>query len=396
MKKKTIKSFLASLMVLALISGCAASTPSSSAAQESSAPASEQSASPDSEVAEKKELVPPSYSADESFSKGPNGEDAASATIFKLTDEEKQQIKDGGFKVALSFHDISNEFASAELEAMKSTFESLGIEIVGVTDAGFKVEQQVSDIESLLALQPDVLLSTPVDPISTEAAYRSAISKGSKIVFMENIGANMTAGNDYVTCIAADNYGNGVAAADIMAQALGEQGNVGIIFYDSNFFVTTQRSDGFRDTINKKYPNMKVVAEGGFTDPNKVTEVADGMLANNPDIDGVFAAWDVPAEGVIAAAVSSGRDDLIITTIDLGQNAAKMIAQDGMIRGVGAQRPYDQGVALAMASAYAMLDKEVPPFITVPPLPVVKANLLDSYWEAYHTDAPKELSDILK
>ena len=55
----------------------------------------------------------------------------------------------------------------------------------------------------------------------------------------------------------------------------------------------------------------------------------------------------MPAEGVIAAARAAGRDDLVITTIDLGENVAISMAQGGFVHGLGAQRPYDQGVTEA-------------------------------------------------
>jgi ribose transport system substrate-binding protein len=343
-----------------------------------------------------KELAVPAYSTEDIKSTGPNGEPAVSATKLELTDEERQKLKNGHFKVAMAFHMLSNEMNSTELVALKDTFAKLGVNVVGVTDAQMKVEQQVGDIESLMALHPDALLSIPIDPVSTESSYRAAEKAGAKLVFIENISAHMVAGRDYVSCIAADNYGNGMGAADIMAEALGGKGEVGIVFLDANFWVTNQRAEGFKYRIKTKYPDIKIVAEGGFTDGNKVTEVADGMLANHPKINGVFAVWDVPAEGVMASAKSAGRNDLVITTIDLGANAARLIAEGGMIKGLGAQRPYDQGVAIAMATAYGLIGKPAPAFVAVPPLPVVRVNLLEAWRQAYHQEPPKELVDLVQ
>lgn len=348
-----------------------------------------------SPIATAAELKVPAFSADEIKSTGPRGEAAVSATQLSLTDEEKQKLKDGKFKVAMAFHMLSNEMNQTVLMALKDTFAEMGVEVVGVTDAQMKVETQVANIESLTALGANAILSVPIDPVSTEASYRAAIEAGAKIVFIENVAANMEAGKDYVSSIAADNFGNGMASADIMAEAIGGKGEVGVIFFDANFYVTTQRSDGFKYRIKEAYPDIKVVAEAGFTDQNRVSEIADGMLANNPNIAGVFAVWDVPAEGVMASAKSAGRDDLVITTIDLGANVARIIAENGMIKGLGAQRPYDQGVAIAMATAYGLLDKPAPAFIAVPALPVVRANLAEAWKEAYHVDAPKELTDLL-
>ena len=106
--------------------------------------------------------------------------------------------------------------------------------------------------------------------------------------------------------------------------------------------------------------------------------------------------WDVPAEGVIAAARAAGRKDLVITTCDLGQNVAIDMAKGGFIKGLGAQRPYDQGVAEAMLAGYGLLGKAAPAYIALPALPVTKANLTDGWKAVYHMDAPKTVLNSLK
>ncbi len=93
---------------------------------------------------------------------------------------------------------------NTQLQAMRDTFGQLGVEVVGVTDAQMKVETR-SPTSSLMALKPDAILSTPIDPVSTEAGYRAAVKGGAKIVFIENIAANFVPGKDYVSAIAADN-----------------------------------------------------------------------------------------------------------------------------------------------------------------------------------------------
>ena len=39
-----------------------------------------------------------------------------------------------------------------------------------------------------------------------------------------------------------------------MAEALGEQGKVGYIFHDADFYVTNQRDGAFKATIEQDYP----------------------------------------------------------------------------------------------------------------------------------------------
>jgi ribose transport system substrate-binding protein len=120
------------------------------------------------------------------------------------------------------------------------------------------------------------------------------------------------------------------------------------------------------------------------------------MLTSNPTIKGIWAVWDVPAEGVISAARAAGRDDLIITTVDLGENVAISMAQGGFIKGLGAQRPYDAGVVEAKLAGYALLGKEAPAFVALPALPVSKDNLLEAWTQVYSTEATDNIKSMMK
>ena len=111
---------------------------------------------------------------------------------------------------------------------------------------------------------------------------------------MENASADFTAGEDYVAVTNSDSYGNGMFAAMLLAESIGYEGKVAMVYYDADFFTTNERDRGFRETIEKYYPDIEIVAESGFTSIDVVGTVADGLFAQYPDIDGVYASWDIP------------------------------------------------------------------------------------------------------
>ncbi|MBV7508435.1 substrate-binding domain-containing protein [Bacillus sp. sid0103] len=328
--------------------------------------------------------------------KGPNGEQAVSAKTLQLTEDELKKIKEGNYKAAIVMHYSGTDYMNAAVGAMKDTFKKMGIKIVAVTDAQFKAEKQVNDIETVLAKKPDIMISVPVDAVSTAPAYKKAVAQGVKLVFMDGAAQGLVAGKDYISIVSGDNMGNGATAADIMAEKLGGKGKVGIVYHDVNFFVTKNRSDAFEKRIKEKYPNIEIVAKSGITGPNQAEEVASAMLTRHHDIDGIFAPWDVPAEGVMAAARTAGRDDLVVTTVDLGTNVAISIAQDGIVKGLGAQLPYDQGVAQAILAGYALLGKEAPAYVASPSIKVTKENVLDEWKLIYGTEAPDTVKNAMK
>lgn len=377
MKNKILSTILAASMAVLLLAGCGSGETSDSK------DASQETGTANAPV-----------ETEGIRSTGPNGEEATPASEITLTDEEKQQIRDGGYTAAISFHYGGNDWATSQLQGLEATFKDLGIEVVAVTDADFSAEQQVSDIETIMANKPDILVSIPTDATATSDAFKRAAAEGTKIVFMDNVPANMTAGNDYVSCVSADNYGNGCIAAELMGEALGGKGQIGMVYYDVDFFTTNQRDQGFRDTIAANYPDIEIVTEQGFTDENGCSEQGDAILTQNPMIDGIYASWDIPMEGVLSSVRASGLtpDDIKLTSIDLGNNIAKEIAE-GTVVGVGAQLPYDQGVAEATLAAQALLGKETPPYVVVDAKKVSSSNIVEAYEDVYHMEAPDWLKE---
>ncbi len=328
---------------------------------------------------------------DKILSTGPHGEEAVSAKTLQLSLKDLKKLKEKNYKVAIAMHYTENDYSTAIINGLKDTFEKMGIEVVAVSDAQFKPEKQISDIEIIMAKKPDVIISLPVDPVATSHAFKKAADAGIKLIFMDNMPEGLEFGVDYISVLSSDNYGNGIFAGEIMGKELNGKGKIGVIFHNVDFFVNNQRVEAFETTIKEKYPNIKIVVRTGITTPNDAEKAASCMLASNPDLDGIFAIWDKPAEGVLAAARKAGKNDLVITTVDLGSIVALQIASGGNVKGLGAQLPYENGVAQAIIAGYSLLGKEVAPFYVVPAMKVTKENVLKVWKLAYRQDPPEEI-----
>lgn len=386
MKKKTTKRALAlglcALLATSLLAACGNDNSNGNGGNNASSPP------PSQPAATEPIMVNQALPQQEILSKGPHGEAAVSAKSLQLTVEEVNQIKEMNLTAALSMHYAGNDWSTAQIAGLRDTFAKMGIEVVAVTDAQFKSEKQVSDLETIMAKKPDIIVSIPVDAVSTANAYKQAAAAGAKLVFMDNAPDGLEHGKDYVSVVSADNYGNGIEAAHIMAEQLEGKGKIGVVYHDADFFVTKQRTEAFEKTIAENYPDIEIVARNGIAGPNDGETVAAAMLTKNPNLDGMFVVWDVPAEGALAAARAAGRNDLVITTIDLGTNVAIEIAKNGIIKGLGAQLPYEQGIAEAILAGYAVLGKETPPYVAVPALKVTAENTLDAWKLVYNQEAP--------
>ncbi len=333
-------------------------------------------------------------------STGPFGEKPTNPNDVTLTADELAKVKGMKATAAIVMH-IKSDWEKAQVNGLTATFKDLGIEVIASTNGEGKTEKQVADIETMLVQKPSVVVSIPWSPGDEVAAYQKIVDSGAKLVFADNAIPGFTAGKDYVSTVSADNWGNGVASAHLMAKALKEKngdyaGKIGMVWFDIDFFVTNQRRDSFRETIKNCYPNIQIVEDQGFPSgpdlAGAAETVASAMLTRTPGLDGIWAVWDAPAEGVIAAARSAGRNDLIVTTEDLGQTSALSIKKGEFIYGLGAQRPYDQGVVEAKLAAYGLLGKTAPPYVALFALPVTKDNVVQAWKDVYHADPPAELT----
>lgn len=386
--KKLISSISVGAVLLFALAACTVSGTNETSAPEESEATSDISAQVDAALADL---------AGQVLSLGPNGETPSGFETTELTDEEVAQIQAGNYTAAIVMHYAGNDWSTAQVEGLKAEFARLNIEVVAVTDAEFKPEKQVSDIETVMALKPDIIVSIPTDPVATSAAFKKAAAAGIKLVFMDNVPADMVGGQDYVAVVSADNKGNGVASAHLMAKALNGEGTIGLIYHDADFFVTKQRYEGFKETL-AQYPGIEIVEEKGIGGPDFAGDAqaaATAMLTKYPDLTGIWGVWDVPAEGIMAAARESGRLDLKIATQDLGTNVAIQLAKNELIVGLGAQRPYDQGIAEARLGAAALIGKSgLPNFVALGALPVSHDNVLEAWKTVYSVDAPDAVSSV--
>jgi ribose transport system substrate-binding protein len=332
------------------------------------------------------------------LSRGPHGEKAAPASSVTLTGAEVAKVKGMHATAAIALHYGGNDWSTAQVAGLKHEFAALGIRVIAVTDAHFVAATQVSDIETLLQKKPSIIVSIPTDPVATAAAYKKAAAAGVKLVFMDNVPTGMQAGKDYVSDVSADNYGNGVIAAQLLARTLHGKGTVALIYHEANFFVTHERYMGFKNTI-KKYPGIKIVAEHGVPGPNfsaQAETAASAILTRYPSLTAMWGVWDVPATGILSAARAAGRSDLVVATEDLGLDDAVPLAANQNICCVGAQRPFDQGVTEAKLAAYGLLGKKAPPYVALPALGVTHANVQQAWTTVYHAPAPAQLKKAYK
>ena len=327
---------------------------------------------------------------------GPNGEEATPTSALKLSAADIAKVKSGHYTAALTWHQ-SSDFVTAVTAGARDEFAKLGITVTATTNANFDAGKQKNDIETVMAKKPDVMLSLPVDPVATASAYKSVTRAGTKLVLLSNVPKGFVQGRDYVTVVTDDLFQMGKHAADALAASIGDKGKIAYFFHDASYYVTNQRDQAFKKTIEANYPNIKLVAQQGIADPNKAQDQANAILTKNPNLDGVYVTFSQPpAEGVLSALRNNGNTKTKLVSLDLDEPLTVDMARGGNVSGIVSDKAYELGQAMAMSAAYGLLDRKAPPFLVAPAITITKDNLAHGYEESLHQAPPKAVAEAAK
>ena len=323
-----------------------------------------------------------------------NGVEASGFEATELSEEQIQQVRDMGLKAGIAMHSTSDAWSFELIAGLREQFEDLGIQVVGTTDAENDPGTQTTQIETLLASDPDIIVSLPTNPTAMVDAFRKAQQAGVTLVFTTITPDGFVGGEDYVAMVSDDRYASGLISGYQLAKAIGGKGKVALIYHDADNYTTEQSWRGAQDAL-AEFPEIEVF-ERGIIGPDfggDAQAAMNGLLTQHPDLAGAWGVWDFPAEGIMAAARAAGRLDLKVTTIGFGENVAIALAKNELIVGLSAIDARSEGRALARLGALEILGVEdLPVFVASAPVEVNHGNVLDAWREVYSVDAPDSVA----
>jgi ribose transport system substrate-binding protein len=316
---------------------------------------------------------------------GPNGEPGVTAESINVTDADVAAAKAAvaGKVVAVAQHIGTVDYTRQVVAGVEAQLTALGAKVV-TSDANFDPGRQVSDVENLLAHKPALLIIFPVDQAASSPAILAANRAKVPVVV---VGTALLGGGEYKSLISADDYEGGVIAADELAQALGEEGEIAIVPYKFRLWHVDQRVRGFRDGI--KCSRLRVVEDQQTcTNPSDCAPVFADILTAHPGLKGAFGAWDGIALGMNAAAQTAGWKGAI-TTSDLSLASAQAIkSRSEALKATAGQLTDKQGKVTGQIATLVLAGKEVPKMVFVPDAPVNERNVADVYQRLFGKPLP--------
>jgi ribose transport system substrate-binding protein len=326
--------------------------------------------------------------------KGPFGEGAVSPDEIEFSDQEITRLRISEFRVAISLHHGGTAWAALHEAGIRETLRKMGIRVVSLTDAHFDPRLQITQLESIQIQNPDAIIAIPTNDKATSRKFKE-LSRTTPIVFISNVPEGFTK-EDYAVCVSVNEQENGYNAGTFLGECFREKpkAKVALLKHGIPFYGTHLRDSVAEHVLRDQYPNLDIVETRTFLTIENAYDECLVILRNHPDLDGLYVSWDRPALEAIRALEKMGRDQVSVVTCDLDLEIASYLASRRFVRGLSCQRPYEQGVAVAKATALALLKNTKYKYIGVSPSMVVPRNLAKSWREIIRERLPEELETL--
>jgi ribose transport system substrate-binding protein len=326
---------------------------------------------------------------------GPQGQKPTWDTELVLTNAEVEKIKKGNYTAAIAWHGQQGEYTDALGGGIKDGLKHLGIKLVAEASADFDPAKQKTDVESMMALKPDIIITLPTDSVTSVATFRPVVDAGVKLVLISNQPNGYVHGKDFVGITTSMPYDQGRFMADAIAKATKTK-KVGIIFFDADFWIVNFIDDVVRDTLTQSYPDIEIAAEQGFANPaTDIENSAIAIIQRYPEVDALYVSF-----GALPAALaceSANRDDIKVISQGLDKPYMQNMLSGGSIYAIITDSTYNIGVNAALLGGYGVLDKPAPEYSISPSATITKENLREMWKLAFRVvPFPKELEALME
>jgi len=221
-------------------------------------------------------------------------------------------------------------------------------------------EKQIQIVEDFIALKVSGIVLAPNDSKALVPLVEKIFAKNIPCAIIDS-GIET---DKYVCFAATDNYQGGVIAAKRMGKILTGKGKIIVVKYIPGSASTTNRENGFIDTIGKEFPKIEIVdAQYGKDTRETALQATEDMLTRHAKLDGLYACNASTAAGALRALESQGR---AVKIKMVGFDADEMLVDGlkaGVIDSLVVQNPYRMGYEGVKAVLAKLDGKEVPKHI---------------------------------
>ena len=201
--------------------------------------------------------------------------------------------------------------------------------------------QQITVVEDFISRGVSGIVLAPLDERALQRPVQDAVREKIPVIVIDS----GLQGSDYISYVATDNYKGGVIAARRLSELLRGRGEVFLIRYQEGSASTTQREQGFLDTLKAQAPGITLLVQDQYagSTTESAYQVAENLLSRFPGVDGIFCPNESSTFGALRALQESGLAGKVVF---VGFDSSPKLVQglrDGHIHGLVLQNPVKMG-----------------------------------------------------
>ena len=211
-----------------------------------------------------------------------------------------------------------------------------------------EIDKQTDILNAAIAKKPQGIGFAALDSKAQVAALQKAADAGIPIVAFDS---GVESDLPLTTCT-TDNVNAAGAAADKMAEAIGDEGDIALEIHDQTSATGIGRRDGFVNRIKEKHPRVNIVDIKYANDALKATDDIKATIQAYPNLKGIFASNEGAAIG-LAVAIKETKAKIVGVGFDSGKTQKDAI-NDGLLIGSITQNPVGIGKCVVDSLAKAL------------------------------------------
>jgi len=248
-------------------------------------------------------------------------------------------------------------------------------------------DQQIQVVENFISAGVSGIALAPLDDETLLGPVRSAGSAGIPVVIFDS-SLKGTVGKDFVAYVATNNRNGGVLAAKRLGQVMGGKGNAILLRYQEGSASTTQREQGFLETLEKEFPQIRLISKDLFA--GATMEMAQERSQNllnrfKDEVQGIFTPNESSTFGMLRALQDAGLAGKVKfvgfdSSVDLMRGM-----KDKQIDGLVLQNPIQMGYLAVKTVVDHLQKKPVPPETDTGAVLVTPENMDEPAMKLLHT-----------
>lgn len=276
-----------------------------------------------------------------------------------------------GKTITLALSTLNNPFFISVRDGAQEAAKSAGVTL-NVVDAQNDPATQANQLADAATKNQAAVIINPVDSDAATAAVKPLETAKIPVIAVDRAITGVTP----TSFIASDNVAGGKQAAEALAKAISEKGEILHLQGVAGTSASRDRGKGFTEGM-KAFSGISIAAtQPADFDRTKGLNVTTNLLQSHAGVVGVFAENDEMALGAVQALGAKAGQQIKVFGFD-GTDEGLKAVKDGKMVGTIAQQPKELGKAAVDQAVKAISGGQVSATVPIEVKTVTADNVAD-------------------